>query len=38
MLDHKEKQKKKVIPIKVISEVITKIDDIEVYGKSRVEA
>jgi uncharacterized protein len=38
VLEHKEKQKKKVIPIKVVSEVITKIDDIEVYGKSRVEA
>ena len=35
--EHKEKQKKKIIPIKVVSEVISKIDDIEVYGKSRLE-
>jgi uncharacterized protein len=35
--EHKEKEKKKVIPIKVVSEIVTKIDDIEVYGKSRVE-
>jgi uncharacterized protein len=36
--EHKEKTKKKIIPIKIVSEVITKIDEIEVYGKSRVEA
>ena len=35
---HEEKTKKKIIPIKVVSEVVTKIDDVEVYGKSRVEA
>jgi uncharacterized protein len=37
-LKHEEKATKKIIPIKVISEKITKIDDVEVYGKSRVEA
>lgn len=34
---HEEKPVKKIIPIKVVSEVIGKIDDVEVYGKSRVE-
>jgi uncharacterized protein len=36
--EHQEKTKKKIIPIKIVSEVISKIDDVEVYGKSRVEA
>jgi len=35
--EHKETPKKKVIPIKVIAEKITTIDDIEVYSKSKVE-
>jgi len=34
---HEETTKKKIIPIKVISEKIGTLDDIEVYGKSRVE-
>jgi uncharacterized protein len=38
MLKHEEKTKKKIIPIKVVSEVVGKIDDVEVYGKSKVEA
>jgi hypothetical protein len=33
---HNELPKKKVIPIKVVSEIVTKIDDIDVYGKSKV--
>ena len=33
---HEEKTKKKIIPIKVVSEKVTVIDDVEVYGKSRV--
>jgi uncharacterized protein len=37
MLKHTEKAKKKVIPIKVIAEKIAVIDEVEVYGKSRVE-
>jgi uncharacterized protein len=37
IFEHKEKPTKKVIPIKVVSEVVGKIDDVEVYGKSRVE-
>ena len=35
---HEEKSKRKIIPIKVVSEKIGTIDNIEVYGKSRVEA
>jgi uncharacterized protein len=34
---HKEKTKKKVIPIKIVAEKIAAIDEVEVYGKSRVE-
>jgi uncharacterized protein len=34
---HQEKAKKKIIPIKVVSEKIGKIDEVEIYGKSRVE-
>jgi uncharacterized protein len=37
MLKHTEKSKKKVIPIKVVAEKVSVIDDVEVYGKSRVE-
>ena len=35
--EHKEKTKSKIIPIKVISEVVGTINDVEVYGKSKVE-
>ena len=34
---HEEEPKKKVIPIKVISEKIGTINNVEVYGKSKVE-
>ena len=34
--EHKE-EKKKIIPIKVVKEIIGTVNDIEVYGKSRVE-
>jgi uncharacterized protein len=37
ILKHEEKPKKKTIPIKVVAEVIGKIDDVEVYGKTRLE-
>jgi hypothetical protein len=37
IFEHKEKPKKKIIPIKVISEKIGEIEGIEVYGKSKVE-
>ena len=37
ILEHKEKNRQKIIPIKVITEKIAVIDDIEVYGKSRIE-
>jgi uncharacterized protein len=32
--EHKEETKKKIIPIKVVSEKVAVIDDVEVYGKS----
>jgi uncharacterized protein len=35
---HEEKQNKKIIPIKFVSEKIGVINDVEVYGKSRVGA
>jgi uncharacterized protein len=35
--EHKEKTKRKIIPIKVVSEKIGTLDDVEVYGKSRVD-
>jgi len=37
MYQHTEKTKKKVIPIKVVADKVSVIDDVEVYGKSRVE-
>ena len=37
VLTHQEKTKKKIIPIKVITEKIAVIDEVEVYGQSRVE-
>lgn len=36
VLKHEEKLIKRVIPIKVVSEVVEKIDNVEVYGKARV--
>jgi uncharacterized protein len=35
---HDEEPKRKVIPIKVVSEIATTIDDVAVYGKSKVLA
>ena len=35
--EHQEKTVKKIIPIKVVSDVVAVIDNVEVYGKSRVE-
>lgn len=37
VLEHKEVSKKKIIPIKVVSEKIGTLNDVEVYGKSKVE-
>jgi uncharacterized protein len=34
--EHKDEPKKKIIPIKIVSEVVGKIDDVEIYGKSIV--
>lgn len=36
--EHKEPEKKRIIPIKVVSEVIGKLDGVAVYGKSHLEA
>lgn len=36
--EHKEARKKKIIPLKVVTEKIGMIDDIEIYGKARVDA
>jgi len=38
LFTHEEKPVKKFIPIKVVSDVVGKIDDVEVYGKSRLAA
>lgn len=38
VFQHEEKPVQRVIPIKVVSEVVDKIDEVEIYGKARVEA
>ena len=35
---HTEVEKKRIIPIKIVSEVVGKIEGVEVYGQSRVES
>ena len=35
---HEDKKKQRIIPIKVISEKNIKVNDIEVYGKTRIES
>lgn len=35
--EHKEEPKRKIIPLKVINEQVAEIDDVPVYGKSRIE-
>jgi len=35
---HEDKKKQRIIPIKVISEKTIKVNDIEVYGKTRIES
>lgn len=37
LVEHEEKPKQKIIPIKVVAEKIGKIDDVEIYGKSKLE-
>ena len=37
IFEHKEEVKKKIIPIKVVSEVVGEIEGVEVYGKAKVE-
>jgi hypothetical protein len=38
IFEHKEEVKRKIIPIKVVSEKIGEIEGVEVYGKSRLES
>jgi uncharacterized protein len=38
IFEHKEEPKKKIIPIKIVAEQVGKIDDVTVYGKSRIES
>ena len=37
IFEHKEDVKKKIIPIKVVSEVVGEIEGVEIYGKAKVE-
>lgn len=37
IFQHEEKKQRKTIPIKVVADIVTTIDDVGVYGKSRVE-
>ena len=37
IFEHKEDTKKKIIPIKVVSEVVGEIEGVRVYGQSRLE-
>ena len=34
---HEEEKQKKIIPIKVVKEIVGSVDDVPVYGKSRLE-
>ena len=38
ILEHKEKTKQKTIPIKIVSQIVGKVNDVPVYGKSKIEA
>jgi uncharacterized protein len=38
IFEHQEDKQKKVFPIKVVKEIIGTVNDIEVYGKSRLES
>jgi len=38
LYEHKEVEKKKMIPIKIVAEKIGMLNDVEIYGQSRVEA
>jgi hypothetical protein len=37
LFEHKEPVKRRIIPIKVVSEKVGEIEGVEVYGKSRVD-
>jgi hypothetical protein len=38
IFEHKEVEQKRIIPIKVVSEVIGELDGVAVYGQSHVES
>ena len=38
IFEHDEEKTKKIIPIKVIKEIVGEVDDVKVYGKSRLES
>ena len=35
---HEEKPQKRIIPIRVVSEVVGQVDGVDIYGKSRLES
>lgn len=35
---HEEEKQRKIIPIKVVKEIVGTVDDVEIYGKSRLES
>jgi hypothetical protein len=38
LFKHEEEKQRKTIPIKVVKEIIGTVDEVEVYGKSRLES
>lgn len=38
LYSHEEKELRKIIPIKIVSDVVEKVDGVEIYGKARVAA
>jgi uncharacterized protein len=36
--EHEEVPRKKIIPIKIVKEIVATIDDVQVYGKSHIES
>ena len=37
IFQHEEEKQKKIIPIKVVKEIVGEIDEVPIYGKSRLE-
>lgn len=38
LFEHKAEKKRKIVPIKVVAEKVGKIDDVEIYGKIKIES